>query len=134
MVGCWWACREIELATTRCKQISFAVGPGCGECEVDMPVSKADVQALGKKRKHVCTCDVQRGGGHTLCPVKVMRMLWTAAQDFAPEGAEEDLGLRPLWPTAEGKFPSKGAVTLTFQKLAEKGGMDTRITGQMCVG
>ena len=54
LVGCWWAMREIELSTARCKQVKFFAGLGCGTCEVDLPVSKSDPQALGKLRRHGC--------------------------------------------------------------------------------
>ena len=40
--------------------------------------------------------------------------------------------MRPLWPSAQGKFVSKRAATRTFQKLASLAGVDSRITGHMC--
>ena len=43
----WWDMREIELSTTRCRQVTFKVGSGCGSCTFDLPVSKTDTQALG---------------------------------------------------------------------------------------
>ena len=90
LCGCWWAMREVELATTRCKQVSFVKGPGCGVCEIDLPVSKSDVQALGKRRRLSGASEAERRLGEALCPVKVVRMLWDAAREFSPPGAEAE--------------------------------------------
>ena len=130
LCGCWWAMREMELSTIRCSQVSFKAGPGCGSCTFDLPVSKTDTQALGKRRTHTCTCSA--AGGRSLCPVKTARDLHAAARSFAPAGANPDPGMRPLWPTRRGQFPSKKSVTLTFQKLAGLSGVDVRITGHVC--
>eukprot|EP00971_Amphidinium_carterae_P112220 2222827-Amphidinium_carterae.1 len=59
--------REIELATARRNQVELRDGPGCGIAVVDLPVSKTDFQALGKKRAHGCACP------SLLCPVAAMR-------------------------------------------------------------
>ena len=93
-------------------------------------MSKTDTQALGKRRTHTCTCSA--AGGRSLCPVKTARDLHAAARSFAPAGANPDPGMRPLWPTRRGQFPSKKSVTLTFQKLAGLSGVDVRITGHVC--
>ena len=99
----------------RCKQVTFYDGPGCGTCTFDLPVSKTDLQALGKRRTHTCACLGGVPGSDALCPVKVARSLYAAAYNFAPPGANP-----------------KRLATLTFQKLARLGGMDSRITGHVC--
>ena len=71
LCGCWWAMRKVELSTARCVQVSFRNGRGCGLCIFDLPMSKADPQAMGKKRTHSCTCE----SDEVLCPVKVARKL-----------------------------------------------------------
>ena len=94
----------MELSTIRCSQVSFKAGPGCGSCTFDLPVSKTDTQALGKRRSHTCACSA--AGGPSLCPVETARDLHAAARSFAP-AANPDPGMRPLWPTRRGQFPSK---------------------------
>ena len=132
LCGCWWAMREMELSSARCKQVTFYDGPGCGTCTFDLPVSKTDLQALGKRRTHTCACSGGAPGSDALCPVKVARTLYAAAFNFAPPGANPDPGMRPLWPSRRGQFATKRLATLTFQKLARLGGMDSRITGHVC--
>ena len=65
LCGSWCAMREVELSTARCMQVAFLNGEGCGRCVFNLPVTKTDPQALGKKRTHSV------GGSETLCPVKV---------------------------------------------------------------
>ena len=71
-------------------------------------------------------------GSDALSPVKVARSLYAAAFNFAPPGANPDPGMRPLWPSRRGQFTTKKLATLTFQKLARLGGMDSKITGHVC--
>ena len=54
LCGCWSAMREIELSAARCMQVTFLGGHGCGRCVFELPVSKTDPQAVGKKRTHIC--------------------------------------------------------------------------------
>ena len=109
LCGCWWAMREMELSTARCRQVTFENGPGCGTCTFDLPVSKTDLQALGKHRTHSCVCSDIVQGSDKLCPVKVARALHTAASNFAPPGASPDPGMRPLWPSRRGQFTTQKA-------------------------
>ena len=92
LCGCWWAMREMELSTARCRQVTFNDGPGCGTCTFDLPVSKTDLQALGKCRTHSCACSGVVPGSDALCPVKVARSLHAAAAKFAPPGRTLTLG------------------------------------------
>ena len=73
LCGCWWAMREIELSAARCMQVTFLGGQGCGRCVFDLPVSKTDPQAVGKKRTHMCACSPAVAGSEALCPVKVAK-------------------------------------------------------------
>ena len=95
-------------------------------------MSKTDTQALGKRRTHSCACSAAVSGAGRLCPVKVAKALHSAARSFAPVGADPDPGMRPLWPTRRGQFPSEESATLTFQKLAVLSGLDARVTGHVC--
>ena len=63
LCGAWWAMREVELSTARCMQVTFLGGEGCGRCVFDLPVTKTDPQALGKKRTHACACSATVAGG-----------------------------------------------------------------------
>ena len=106
LCGCWWAMREVELSTARCMQVTFLGGPGCGRCVFDLPVTKSDAQALGKKRTHTCACSTVVGS-EALCPVKVAMKLHRAATLHSPVGAHPLPGMRPLWPAVSGKFVRK---------------------------
>ena len=97
--GCRWAMREFELSTARCMQVTFLDGPGCGRCVVDLPVTKSDPHASGKKRTHTCAC---------------------STHPF--------LGMRPLRLSVSGKTASKRAATAKFQGLAELSAIDTKVT------
>ena len=132
LCGSWWAMREVELSTARCMQVEFLKGEGCGRCVFNLPVTKTDPQALGKKRTHACACSASVGGGESLCPVKVARKLYHGAVHHGPAGAHPIPAMRPLWPSAGGQFITKSAATLTFQKLAALTGTDTRVTGHAC--
>ena len=121
---------QMELSTIRCSQVSFKAFPGCGSCTFDLPVSKTDTQALGKRRTHTCACSA--AGGCSLCPVKTARDLHTAARNFAPAGVNPDPGMRPCGQREEASFRTRKSVTLTFQKLAGFSGEDVRITGHVC--
>ena len=128
LCGAWWAMREVELSTARCMQVTFLEGEGCGRCVFNLPVTKTDPQALGKKRTHACACSATVAGGGALCPVKVARKLYHAALHHGPDGAHPIPGMRPFWPSVGGQFVSKRAATLTFQKLAALTGTDARTT------
>jgi len=70
LVASWWMLREIELAAAKLQQVTLSDGNGtCGTGTIDLPVSKADIQALGKLRTHVCICP------SPLCPVAALRRL-----------------------------------------------------------
>ena len=103
----------------------------CGRCVFNLPVTKTDPQALGKKRTHACACSTS-AGSESMCPVKVARKLYRGAVHHGPVGAHPIPAMRPLWPSAGGQFITKSAATLTFQKLAALTGTDTRVTGHAC--
>ena len=59
MVGLWWMLREVELAALCSNHISTQpCDPvtGGGFATLNLPISKMDIQALGKKRTHQCIC------------------------------------------------------------------------------
>ena len=119
------------VSTARHRQVAFKVGPGCGTYTFDLPMTKTDTQALGKRWSHSCACSVAASAG-LMCPVKVAKDLHIAASGFSPVGVDPDPGMRPLWPTRRGRLPSKRLVTLTFQKLAVMSGLGARVTGHVC--
>ena len=118
LCGSWWVMREVELSTARCMQVEFL--KGCGRCVFNLPITKTDPQALGKKRSE------------SMCPVKVARKLYRGAVHHGPIGAHPIPAMRPLWPSAGGQFITKSAATLTVQKLAALTVTDTRVTGHAC--
>jgi hypothetical protein len=131
IVGCWWAMREIELSTTRRRQIQFFEGGGCGSCEINLPVSKSDTQALGKRRRHGCSCGAGPPGSNSICPVAAARRLHVRAGALHTSlGNDPDDGA--LWPTATGGFGTKAMAANNFKALAELIGITTNITGHVC--
>ena len=50
----------------------------------------------------------------------------------SPVGAHPLPGMRPLWPAVTGKFVSKRAAIVTFQRLAELTAVDSQVTGHAC--
>ena len=100
-------------------------------CVFNLPVTKTDPEALGKKRTHACTCSAHVGGGESLCSVKVARK-YHCAVHHKPAGAHPIPAMRPLWPSVGGQLITKSAASLTFQKLAALTGTDTRVIGHAC--
>ena len=74
LVASWWLMREIEVGTAACTQFTFMEGAGCGSATLDLPASKTDQQALGKKRTHTCVCP------SAMCPVRAARELVAFSQ------------------------------------------------------
>ena len=74
--------RELELSTAVLGSVTLEPGPGCGTAHILLPVSKGDVQALGKTRSHVCCCKF--GGmpseGHEADVQHVFDTSWGACQ------------------------------------------------------
>ena len=62
-------------STTRCRQVMFKVGPGCGSCTFDLPVSMTDTQALGKRRTDSCACSAAVPAARSLCHIEVAKDL-----------------------------------------------------------
>ena len=102
-------------------------------CEFNLPVSKAEPQALGKKRRLACSCDVA-GQMQTrrVSPVAAARRLHSRAVRFAIELGASAPEVQPLWPNAVRRFVTKQAATSTFVVLAKAIGIDSRITGHVC--
>ena len=114
MVASWWMLRELEASTATLGQVSFEGGPGCGSGKLNLPISKADIAALGKKwRSYCCACPSR------VCPVLHLKK----AVDYATAGRavlqKEDA---PLFPTRAGGFPTKAEMTGAFRCVAVLGG------------
>jgi len=126
LVASWWMLREIELAAATIQQVSFVDGEGvCGTGTIDLPVSKADTQALGKLRSHVCICP------SALCPVAALRRLVrSATSDIAVDDTPAPPSA-PLVPDFFGDHVTKKDMVAAFVAVAIACGMDSsvRITG-----
>ena len=120
MAGCFWLLREIELSTAKLGAVTFQDGPGCGLAYWDLPVSKSDVEALGKVRVLECACP------SLACPVKVLRKLTYEATRLA-QGRDLEA---PLCPTASGDFPTKAGVVKSYREMGDRyGRRGERLTG-----
>ena len=73
----------------------------------------------------MCACSPAVVGSEALCPVKVAKKLYDAALRHGPVGAHPIPGMRPLWPSVEGKFVSKRAC---YDDFPERG---TRVGSQV---
>jgi hypothetical protein len=133
LVGSWWLLREVELAAATLSQLSFAEDPGakegqeCGIATLLLPVSKSDVQALGKSRSLRCSCP------SPLCPVGAAKRLFLSAKARPSSSGCAD-HLIPLIADLEGAPVSKANLVKSFRALATAAGMPptTRITGHSC--
>ena len=128
----WWLLREIELAATTLAQITITMPDeseldhqdqrGCAE--VNLPASKADTQALGKRRSLRCSCP------SPLCPVAAAKRLVAAARvrQVATGGSAEFV---PLVVDINGAPVTKAGMVKAFKRVAELSGMKdvSRITG-----
>ena len=104
--------REIEVSAAVVGQVTFQEGEdSCGTAPLNLPVSKSDTQALGKKRTHVCACP------SPLCPVRAARQLVEAAKATWACGETKDtipVEAFPLVPDFFGEHVSKQAITAAF--------------------
>jgi hypothetical protein len=126
LIASLWMLREVELAAAKVQQVTFLDGDGtCGTGTIDLPVSKADIQALGKLRTHVCICP------SPLCPVAALRRLVLSAHSFIADDVTPASVSLPLVPDFFGVHVDNKDMAAAFSALAIASGMDqgTRITG-----
>ena len=117
IVGSWWLCREVELATARARlvEVQWQASPPLATWH--LPTSKSDPQALGMARTLRCNCtEFGRAG----CPVHVMwdhlaylRMQFTSR--WSEDGPAWDL---PLFPRFDGGVVCKAAMAKTIAHAA----------------
>ena len=86
----------------------------CGRCAFNLPATRTDPQALGKKRTHACAC----------CSESLCQEVAPCRSSSWTSWCSPNL---PLWPSVGGQFISKRAATLTFRKLAALTGTDARV-------
>ena len=107
--------REIEASTALIGAWTVTHDPP--ELSWLLPSSKSDHLALGVRRTWPCVC------GHAVvpCPYHMAskHLVWLATSGFA-NGADS-----PLFPTTNGKVPSKASVASTFEALGELCGQPT---------
>ena len=112
-IGCWWLCREIELAKLRAKLVEFRGSGRNLAVSLYLPASKTDQLALGTARTLRCLCPENPTPlDRASCPVHVLvdHVLFLQRR-FAERwsSGEADLDL-PLFPSFEGKVVEKGAM------------------------
>ena len=71
VVGSWWMCREIELATLRAALVEFNIVSRPPLATLHLPASKSDQLAAGMARSLSCTCMASRSE-RSCCPVHVL--------------------------------------------------------------
>ena len=129
VVGSWWMLREIELAALKREQIQYrACNPvkDQGFGTINLPVSKSDWQALGKRRSHQCICPDE------LCPVRAVGCLLAS-------GCRRAQGNCCLIHDGQGHPLQKEAMVQRIQAIAQSSGHGNlvirghslRVTGAM---
>ena len=101
MVGSWWMCRELELATARAKLVEFErVGRGVLKATLHLPSSKTDLRAEGVSRSLLCACS---SSSPSACVVHVLLqhlglLMKQLPDSWSPEGFAGDLQPFPMHP------------------------------------
>ena len=113
-----WLLRELELAHLK-------VGHCCDKSpsaadlimEIFLPVSKADITALGAFRRLGCSCN-ENCTDIDICPYHAVsaQIAWLKEQHFAL--SPEDFADLSLFPTCNGDIPAKSAVVQTIRHAA----------------
>ena len=115
--------RELELASVRMDAVTFDPrGKGCGTCTINLPVSKTDVMALGKRRTHGCCCDDDT----IRCPVLAAKNLVQCQEARHPNGGLNHL--RPIVTTSGGNPVSKIGIQRCLQAMSERLGLGRKPT------
>lgn len=113
IVGAWWLVREIELGNATVADVTFEGSLA----RWNLPVSKADPQALGASRAHECACRSEPGAPQllpsNLCPACLLRDQVAFARTRG--GAQG-----PLFPNPVGDFPSKAGVVASIRAMAKR--------------
>ena len=129
IVTCAWLTREIEASSAFLDSVTLHPpsrdedGP-CGWAEWLLPVSKADVMALGKTRSLSCACPSR------LCPVRAMRQVLDAADRARQRKGEADITQWPLLVDTKGAPMEKQRVVQFYIDLMQAVNQPTdRISG-----
>ena len=113
LLASWWLLREIEASHARMDHVS--VDWSKKQVDWQLPNSKTDPMALGTSRSHTCSCSAS---SEVLCPFHAM------AAQLAFAATSPGNASRWLFPTAEGKKPSKQGWARTFTCIAQHAGLD----------
>ena len=119
LVGAWWLLREIEMAGAKLGHVSYLAS---GAIALLLPISKADPEARGATRAHICTCKLDIPAA--CCP----RCGLSAQVEFARAEGER-VGLPPpasewpLFPGRGGSVPTKAGVVATIREAAQRLGL-----------
>jgi hypothetical protein len=109
VVGCWFLCREIEIASMDVAHFSFRSEGDKNFVDLYIPSQKTDTQAEGCTRTHTCTCS---STAQSLCPYHVALKQVTLRLEQS-QGAGNNT---PMFPSAErGQDP-------TFRERQTKAG------------
>jgi hypothetical protein len=135
IAGSFFMTREIEASLALWGSISFDY-PRKLVCW-NLPVSKADPQALGKTRTWGCTCcaDLDTTRAPIVCPFHAL----ISQRDLVAKALELDLNDLegfPVFPDSNGQVCDKAAVVATFKAIAELLGFSVEeildVKGHVC--
>ena len=110
-----WLLRELELAGTRLAHVSFSTEERV--VTLFLPVSKADTGGLGRERRLRCCC-APNGPEERSCPYHVLRAHVDELVLESGTGADQEAAWDiPLFPTVDGRVPTKAATVAGWQRL-----------------
>ena len=125
--GCWFLCREVELSTSRARNLEFSMVGDALTVTWHLPASKNDQAALGYARTLRCSCEADacarrvRAGcaAHVLLDhAHFLRIRFP--ERWSQEGPEWSL---PLFPDGSGTVVSKQAMVETIRSAARSLGV-----------
>ena len=119
VAGCYFLCREIEIAEARVSHLTFS--SSAHSVTWMLPASKTDVRALGTTRSWGCVC----GGDPTIaCPYHALMHQHAFAMQQAKDLGNE-VADSPLFPTRDGTRVTKEAAVATITAVASAIGLPT---------
>jgi hypothetical protein len=127
IAGSFFMTREVELSLAVWEHID--IDWKSMKVTWNLPASKTDPMALGKRRTWGCVCEGDLSkpcGFHALTLQEDLCNLLFANESKNDGDLPQDL---PVFPTREGKFVSKIAMVSTFTEIAKSIGISTECAG-----
>lgn len=122
IISCWWLLREIEAAAASCVDVEDTTP---STCALHLSSSKSDTEAKGVFRELSCVCGQCPGTKslvpQALCPVCIIRSRKKRILLAFPT-----LDSPPLFPTLNGRPPTKAAMVTTIAAAASALGEPAR--------